>query len=106
MLVVLNNILKELGGMLLLYKVNSSGPAVTLLETPVATAKLNNNLVSLTLLPLEDTGSLGNLVAVTSDGLLVLIDISTLQVKASVSHQDGSKFVSIAYCNSEFWQSM
>lgn len=94
------------GGMLLLYELCDSGPSVTLVETPVCVRPTEQELVSITLLPLEgdvmSASPLGTLAAVTHGGLLTLVDIATLEVKATASHQDGSKFVSVTYCNSKF----
>lgn len=94
------------GGMLLLYQLCNNGPSVTLVESPVCVRHMDQELISITLLPLEgDVTSacpLGTLAAVTQDGLLMLVDIATLEVKATAAHQDGGKFVSVTYCNSKF----
>lgn len=93
-------------GMLILYRLDLSGPAVMLEENPVCGKVIEQEIVSLTLLPLEGEGltnPLGMVAIITQDGLLSLIDIASLEIKASTSHREGSKFVSVTYCNSKFY---
>ncbi|KAG8262296.1 Baculoviral IAP repeat-containing protein 6 [Homalodisca vitripennis] len=90
-------------GMLLLYRLNLTGPAVGLIETPICVKLLECQVVSVTLLPLEgdETGNpLGVAAIITQDGVLWLVDIATLEVKTTAAHKDGGRFVSVTYCNS------
>ncbi|KDR13250.1 hypothetical protein L798_12638, partial [Zootermopsis nevadensis] len=108
------------GSVLLVYALNFEGDVVKLDETPVKVRNFGiygECPVEVTLLPLlekEDNGdSCSNLltlvkgcpqgmaVLVCRDGILRIIDLSTLKtVSQAVPEKKGTKFVSATYCNS------
>lgn len=100
------------GGMLLVYKLNEDGVVVRLNENPVCVKVFDSkeqDTLSVTMFPLSEkeensniNGPMGVAVVVTFNGNFSILDISTLEIIASVQPPDGNRFVAATFCNSKY----